>query len=378
MVAIPSLVAVIGNPNTGKSTLFNALTGLRQKTANFPGVTVEKRTGSLLADGRELVLVDLPGTYTLTAHSLDELVAVDVVLGKAPGLPAPAGILVAVDATNLYRNLFLVHQVRELGIPLVIALTMVDIAERKGISIDLQRLSAHLRSPVVPVVAPAGLGLTALQEALVKATAGDAPRVLPALPEVQNEAKRLRETANPAGDPIAIYEIERAIIDGDSPVATRLGDRLGSQFSRQLGETHERMGGRRLAATEARTRYAEIRRIVEEVESRTPPEVGLADRVGAFLNRPLPATLLFLLVMTTVFQAVFAWATPIMELIDAATTWMAGVVTLVLPAGALASLIADGMIAGVGSVVIFLPQILMRIPLKSATHSSGRLPPSPG
>ena len=130
------IVAVIGNPNTGKSTLFNALTGLRQKTANYPGVTVERHTGETTLAGRTVTLVDLPGAYSLAAQSPDELVAVDVLLGHVENMERPSAILAVADATNLRRNLFMATQILELGLPVIIALTMIDLATNRGIEID--------------------------------------------------------------------------------------------------------------------------------------------------------------------------------------------------------------------------------------------------
>ena len=160
------VVAVVGNPNCGKSTLFNHLTGLRQKTANFPGVTVEKRSGRLRLDGTTLELVDLPGAYALSAGSMDERIAVDVLLGRMPGTAPPVAVLAVVDATRLYQGLFLLQQTLELGLPVVVAVTMMDAARREGISVDTQALSALLDGvPVCPVVPTTGAGIGGLKKA---------------------------------------------------------------------------------------------------------------------------------------------------------------------------------------------------------------------
>src|SRR5205085_5360677 len=167
-------VALAGNPNAGKTTLFNALTGLRQKVANYPGVTVERKEGAwLLSAGTPPArLIDLPGLYSLDAASIDEQIARDVLTGRISNLPAPDVIVAAVDATNLERNLYLVTQLLEYGRPLVIALTMVDLARKRGLEIDEQQLSEALGVPVIPVTAQQRLGIDALSKAVLKAAGG--------------------------------------------------------------------------------------------------------------------------------------------------------------------------------------------------------------
>ena len=160
------VVVAVGNPNAGKSTVFNALTGLRQKVANYPGVTVERHAGTLHLAGSDAELIDLPGTYSLAAQSPDEMMAVDVLLGRIPELGRPAVVLVVVDASNLRRNLYLASQVLELDRPVVVALNMMDLARSKGIAIDIERLAARLGVPVVPLVASREEGIDALRFAL--------------------------------------------------------------------------------------------------------------------------------------------------------------------------------------------------------------------
>ena len=166
------IIAVIGNPNTGKTTLFNALTGLRQKVGNYAGVTVEKKEGTIpLDDGSEAVLIDLPGTYGLTPHSPDQQIATDVLLGKINGGVPPDLVVCVVDASNLERNLYLVSQILDFHLPVVVALTMTDVAEKEGITIDLDALQESLGTPVVPVVATKGTGLSELREAILRGAA---------------------------------------------------------------------------------------------------------------------------------------------------------------------------------------------------------------
>ena len=146
-------IAVVGNPNTGKSTLFNNLTGLRQKTANYPGVTVERHSGKLRLDAGDVELIDVPGAYSLAAYSPDEMVSADVLQGRFENTPRPSAILIVIDATNLRRNLFMTTQILELGIPVVVALNMMDIAAKRDIAIDTAKLAKHLDVQVVPIVA---------------------------------------------------------------------------------------------------------------------------------------------------------------------------------------------------------------------------------
>ena len=183
-------VVIAGNPNSGKSTLFNALTGLRQKVGNYPGVTVEKKIGRFHGShGEPFDLLDLPGTYSLQTRSPDEAVARDVLLGRRTDTAAPDVILCVVDATNLERNLYLVAQLAELGLPLVVALNMADLAERNGVVLDPAALAGRLGCPVVPTVASSRKGLVELKQAITRQLQGRAPSRTP-LPEVLEDAAR--------------------------------------------------------------------------------------------------------------------------------------------------------------------------------------------
>jgi len=163
------VIALLGNPNTGKTTLFNALAGMRQRVGNYPGVTVETKKGHLTYGGRGFDLIDLPGTYSLAARSPDEMVAVDLILGQQPGEPKPDVVLSIVDASNLERNLYLTTQALELGVPVVVALNMMDVAAGQGLRLDVPRLSKQLGVPVVPIQANKGVGLERLKEVLAEA-----------------------------------------------------------------------------------------------------------------------------------------------------------------------------------------------------------------
>jgi ferrous iron transport protein B len=355
----PLTVAVLGNPNTGKSTLFNALTGLRQKVGNYPGVTVEKHIGRMLIGGIDVDLVDLPGTYSLSAQSPDELVAVDVLTGRASGGRRPDALVVVVDASNLRRNLFLVSQAIDVGLPMVVALNMVDVASSHSVEMDIDGIERRLGIPVVPTVATTGRGLDELRRALVAAAAGPPPTASVTLPEVSRTAAALSAELEGHGHHFSVFETERALIDAGGAAETRLKTEVGGELAARLDKTRNLLrGDTALAAEEAVRRYAEIDRILSGVEQRRSI-VTWTDRIDRIVHHPIAGTAIFIAIMAVVFQAVFAWATPVMELIDGAAAAISDVVVSTLPEGAVSSLIADGAIAGVGSVVVFLPQIVI-------------------
>ncbi|MGI9223438.1 MAG: ferrous iron transport protein B [Woeseiaceae bacterium] len=351
-------VAVVGNPNSGKSTLFNRLTGLRQRIGNYPGVTVERHIGTMKVGESALELVDLPGTHALSAHSLEEKIAVDVILGHMEGTATPDGILAVVDATNLYQGLYLVQQLLELERPLIIALTMSDAAEMDGLRIDVDQLGKHLGGvPVCPVVATTGQGVEKLREQLGRVMTLPAPAPGQTWPALTVAARTL---AAGSGEEIRLAEVERLIVDGPSDARQGFLDRLGEGAEERLHAVRsELFGVEPPLAMEARLRYGWVRSVLDEVVQHAPPFYGWQARITSWLNRPVPGTIGLFLVMAVVFQAVFAWATPIMDLIDNASSILGMRVNTALGDGALSSLIADGVIAGVGSVIIFLPQILI-------------------
>ena len=351
-------IAVVGSPNSGKSTLFNRLTGLRQRIGNYPGVTVEKHVGILKTDDRTIELVDLPGTHGLSAHSYEEQISIDVIFGRMEGTQPPDAILAVVDATNLYQGLYLVQQLLDLGTPVAVALTMGDAAEAAGISIDVDKLSEHLNgAPVCPVVATTGQGIGELHDVLVNLVDQPAPEPTVAWPELTAAA---RELAQGAAVPLSNAEIERLLIEGPTGNNQHVLECLGVEAQQRVEQLREELFGfDPPLAREARVRYAWVREVMNDVQNRTPVLLSWRARFGAWLNRPIPGTLGLFLVMAIVFQAVFAWATPIMDLIDAATVSLGSLVGGRLGDGAFASLVSDGIIAGVGSVIIFLPQILI-------------------
>jgi ferrous iron transport protein B len=365
-------VALIGNPNTGKSTLFAALSGVHQRIANYPGVTVEKKVGQMTAGGRKWTLVDLPGTYSLAPRSLDEMVAVDVLLGRRDDTPAPDAVLCIVDATNLERNLYLVSQALELGRPTVVALTMTDIAEARGLLIDLPKLRKQLGVPVVAVQGHKRRGLDELKQALSEAVerpwrAPESP--FPAL--FREEVARLESVledarvqvageSSTAAATIPRYLVERLLLDtgGYLEGHVQLKDSRGLTGPLAEGRARLQAAGFPVPAVEAIARYGWVGRVLEGVVNRPDsPKATASDRVDRVLTHRLIGTVVFIGLMAIMFQAVFTWAGPLMDLIDRGVGWLQEQVNAGLSEGPLQSLIADGLIAGVGGVVIFLPQI---------------------
>jgi len=349
-------IAVVGNPNAGKSSVFNRLTGLRQRTANYPGVTVERRIGRGVFGQATLDLVDLPGTYSLSPNSTDERIAVDVLFGRVAGTPKPEAILAVVDSTRLYQGLYLLQQLIELGRPMVVALTMADAADIQGLKIDFAALQDSLGGvPVFPVVATTGRGFVALKDALGRVLDADPPRFGTQWPELRAAAQQFAERWRTNGTVVHPVEVERLLIDPHTETQA-VSDQLRAELEPARAAL---FGTEPPLAAEARHRYRWVRATLARVES---PGSLVASRAAAFkdwLNRPWPSTMLFVLSMAVVFQAVFAWATPFMDLIDAGASGLGAWVAASLPPGALASFLTDGVIAGVGSVVIFLPQILI-------------------
>ena len=364
-------IAVVGTPNSGKSTLFNRLTGLRQRTANYPGVTVERHVGTLRGSGGAIELVDLPGTHGLTPHSMEEAVAVDAVFGLLEGCEPPAGLLAIVDASNLYQGLYLLQQLLELGLPVVVALTMTDAAAAAGAAVDAERLSERLGGvPVISTVATTGKGVAPLVEQLAALAERPPAASVPGIwPELEAVTEPL---AGETGIAPALFS--RALIAPDSAPAAAALALVDDDKRSALARAREALFADVPAqAAEARARYAWARDARAAVLRQQAASKTLLDRTAAFLNRPWPGTIGLFLVMLAVFQAVFAWATPFMDLIDAGSASLAAASYAALGGGVLASLVADGVIAGVGSVIIFLPQILILFLFIIVLEDSGYL-----
>lgn len=290
-------VALVGNPNSGKTALFNALTGAHQKVANYAGVTVERKEGMIrAASGRTMSVLDLPGTYSLRARSPDEEVTRDAVLGRLAGETPPDVVVCVADATNLRLVLRLILELKAVGRPMVLALNMYDIAQRQGLRIDLERLRTELGVPIITTVATRKRGIDDLV----------------------------------------------AAIEDQAAVAAVTESQWRSPDAAEL----------RAAAREAeRIMKACVR----------PPERPdtLTGKIDSVLLHPVGGLLILFALLFVMFQAVFSWAAPVMDGIEAGIAWLGGLIANVLPDGLLQSLIVDGIISGVGSVLVFLPQILI-------------------
>ena len=354
-------VAVIGNPNTGKSTLFSALCGIHQRVGNYPGVTVEKKTGHTTIAGHDFTLIDLPGTYSLAPRSPDEVVAVDVLLGRRSDTPLPDVVLVIVDATNLERNLYLVCQLMELGRPLVVALNMMDLATSRGITIDVRGLQEQLDVPVVPLVAARREGLDELKQALERAVEAPPPGSPEVFPEpFEREVAALeRVVAEATGARWPAFLIERLLLDAGHPFERDIAPEARTAIEASVAAARERLAeeGLPVPAVEAMSRYEWVRRKTDGVVRRTARGVTWSERIDRIVTHRVGGLIVFGLVMLVMFQSIFRWAEPMMSGIESVVDLAKVRVAAFLPEGLLQSLVADGIVAGVGNVLVFLPQI---------------------
>ena len=355
-------VGLVGNPNTGKSTLFNALTGLSQRVGNYPGVTVERKAGSLrLPDGAEAELVDLPGVYSLSVDAPDERIAAEVLLeGRRDEIDA---VIAIVDAGNLRRNLYLVSQLLEGDLPVIVALNMCDVAEARGVRIDAAGLEARLRTPVVPMVANRGRGIDELLRRLAEALKEGRPtrRPPPLPPELAGPVDRLLAASAEAGAAPTRQQALRALVDEGGPSEQRLIEARGDGFRRRLSDLRNGAGvSAPLSAIESEARYAWIGKVLDGcVQEEDPLGRSHSDRIDRVLTHRVFGLAAFLGVSALLFQGIYAWATPAMELVETAVSTLGAALGSSLPAGPLRSLLVDGVVAGVGGVLVFLPQIAL-------------------
>lgn len=363
--AVPA-IAIIGNPNTGKTTLFNALTGLAHKVGNYPGVTVERRSGVLKLADSKAELIDLPGTYSLAARSPDEAIAVDTMLGRMHQERRLDAVVAVLDASNLDRNLYLLSQLLDFGVPVVVALNMIDAAQRRSIQIDVEELSRRLGVPVVPMRADRGEGVDLLREALARILAqrpaATNVRAL-TLPEglsgpVDTLIAQFGDRLSP---PLQRPEVLRALVDAGGAVEQRLSTQLGSDFSVALraARSEARQFGVP-AAQEAEARHRWAREVAAAcITQPAHPLPTPSERIDALLTHRVFGTLALVLALGLVFQVIYKWSTPVMDGIEGVFSWVGQWVATTLPDGPLQSLIVNGIIGGTGGVIVFLPQILL-------------------
>ena len=358
-------VALVGNPNTGKTTLFNRLTGSRQKIGNYPGVTVEKKYGTWDYGGRAVTLVDLPGAYSLAASSPDERVALDFLTGHLAGEPKPDAVICVVDASNVVRNLFLASQVADLGLPLVIALNMSDAADQADIRVEAALLARHLGVPVVRTVATKGEGVEALEKAVNHAVDHGTLMAQVAWPEAVDRAIRYLAAGleKEGAQPLAPGELRRILFDRQSAVLERAGLPPDCDPTQLLSASRDILvaAGIQSVSAEALLRYEHLGHLTADAV--TFPEKRRrtwTERIDTVLTHRVWGLVIFVAMMFLVFQSIYTWSGPFMAAIEAG---VAAVQELVAPWFAAwpawQSLVVDGVVGGVGGVIIFLPQILI-------------------
>lgn len=349
-------IALIGNPNAGKSSLFNSLTGLNQKTGNFPGVTMEKLTGIWeLEPKRPVEILDLPGIYSIYPKSIDEELVINI-LGDPTHPDFPDMAIVVADASNLKRNLLLFSQVRDLGIPTVLALNMIDVAENEGYVINSIKLARELNVEVAEVNAKKGIGLNGLKLAVVKTLANR---------YASNDALPL-----PVSEDI-IQEVQSTFGEGEtyrSLLWLMEHDRM-KMFSTQQRETFDAIqnkhhfSSKKYQSEETVKRYEQITEVVDRCvinlnrQWDAAPVRTWTDRLDKFFLHPVGGYVIFLAILFVMFQAIFTWATYPMDAIDGGVAMLNDWLKGVLPNSALTALLTDGLIAGIGGVLIFIPQI---------------------
>ena len=377
----PITVALAGNPNSGKTTIFNSLTGARQHVGNYPGVTVEKKEGRLRREGYDIEVVDLPGTYSLTAYSVEELVARDFVIGDRPDL-----IVDVVDASNLERNLYLAIQLMELGVPLILDFNMSDLAEARGHDIDTEFLARLLGVTIVRTVGHKGKGTEELEHAIVAVASAEASqqptmvtygneieRELAPLAELLSREPALMEKFRPRWLAVKLLErdedVRRKVAElaGDPASILRAAQSAASRIESHFGDAPE--------VVIAHQRYGFISGACQEAARTTVEDRHtMSDRVDSLVTNRVLGIPIFLGMMYLVFKLTFTLGERPMGWIENLFTWLGGAVGSVWPAGSesvLKSLLVDGIIAGVGGVLVFLPNILLLFLAIAVLEDSG-------
>lgn len=374
-----SVYALVGNPNCGKSTLFNALTGLKQKVGNYPGVTVERKVGTAYTQhGQPLTIIDLPGTYSLAARSPDEAVTRDVLLGRRTDTAMPDRIVCVVDATNLERNLYLVHQILDLGRPVILVLNMMDVAEQAGLSIRTARLERALGIPVIACAASSGRGLIELKLALSRPDlplsrhAWDVPAAIaPAVSELQaslQDSDKKPPLIARAEALLLLTDQDSVRVAGSTPLSARTREILGAWEKRWAAE------GTDWAGALVNARYDSIGRLTADIVSTAPTAPAgpsRSDRIDAWVTHPVWGWCIFGVLMAVMFLSIFTLAGIPMGWIEGLVGALSGWVSGLIPPGDLHDLVIDGAIAGVEGVIIFLPQILILFLFIGLLESTG-------
>ncbi|MFA6540090.1 MAG: ferrous iron transport protein B [Bacteroidota bacterium] len=356
-------IAIIGNPNCGKTTIFNELTGLRQKVGNYPGVTVERKEGKISYDDREISILDLPGTYSLSSNSPDEKIATDILLGKLADVKRPDGVICVVDASNLERNLYLVSQIIDQHYPVIVVLNMIDVAEHNGISINTEKLSSLLGVRVIPTIGSKRVGINELKAAIRNSFAES-----PATRQWKLPAKVLKEHEELAGllqqhhhfsSELAFHEATnllstpKDIETFQREIARPVLDHVKKDY-----EKLEFLGFDRFSVF-VESRFAWTRQISAAVVSTGKKKINYTDIIDSVVTHRFWGYIIFFSIMLLIFQSIFTWATIPMNLIGTGFEMLERQTGNFIPPGDLHDLIIHGAISGVGAVVVFLPQILL-------------------
>lgn len=358
-------IALVGNPNSGKSSLFNILTGLNQKTGNFPGVTVEKRTGiSKMPDQTTAQVIDLPGIYSLYPRSLDEQIVSEILLHhKSP--ECPDVVVIIVDATNLRRSLLLVTQIIDLGLPTVLAMNMMDLVAKAGVSFNLMALSEKLGIPVVPINARTGMGVDQLKKILCQAVPPPVKEIFSVFDEAKKGVEELRNQLEIDND----YEAYQFLQQPSSLSFLKTEERT---FIDQIKEKHKFFPGK-FHGAETVQRYGYIQNLLDEVtlEPANENRTSQSTRFDKILTHRIWGYAIFFGVLFLIFQSIFAWATVPMDFIDGLFAALSNYLNDVLPEGPLTSMLAQGVVPGLGGIAIFIPQIAILFAFVSMLEESG-------
>jgi len=360
------IVALVGNPNSGKTSLFNQLTGLNQKIGNYPGVTVDKKTGTmLLPNGKKAEVIDLPGAYSIYPRSDDERVVFDV-LNSLNNTEKPDIVIAIADAVNLKRNLLLFTQLYDMGIPVILALNMMDVAKRSGINIEVDKIQSKLKVPVIPINARTGKGVSEIKKVLTESFLH--PNGTPFL-DVQHLApkliKTIRESFNLEND----YQAYQII--------------LQYKYNYQLSEIEKEFICNEIEkssfdikspqAQETIERYAVINDLINGAISlnQEGPQYTLTDKIDKILTHKIWGYVIFLIILGAIFQSIFAWAKYPMDFIDSSIGDLSFYLQSVLPEGALFDLLTEGIIPGIGGILMFIPQIALLFAFVALLEESG-------
>lgn len=358
-------VALVGNPNSGKSSLFNQLTGLKQKIGNFPGITVEKRSGiAALPDGSSLEILDLPGIYSIYPRSLDEQIVAEILLNHHAST-TPDKIVVIADATNLKRGLLLLSQITDLGLPTVLALNMMDLVARAGISYDIKKLSENLGVPVVPINARIGIGLEELKKVISGPVSEPVKSIFNIWEETKAPVNELRETLKVDND----YEAYQFL---EQPGSLNFLSKKDQKIVDEVRHKHHFFPGK-FQGAETIQRYGFIQDLLNEVTLKQTDFSwkNYSQKIDKVLTHKIWGYVLFFGLLFLIFQAIFAWATIPMDMIDLLFSDLSRVLQSVLPAGPLTSLLADGIVPGIGGIIIFVPQIAILFAFIAVLEESG-------